>query len=408
MSSGRCRKRIQPHILRAEPGPGLYNRSTESVVKPSLLIVSPDYPPRRGGVADHTQRLAREFAREYPVSVLTSEGDSQDDWAKVYPLIDDWTDLDALFVALESIPRVDFVLWQYVPHMYGHGGVNLKLPHALWHLQKHQRPQLVLAHEIAAPYSAWPHRFYYAWAHRSQWRRLLHGADALGISTEAWLEDWKQQRPDIAHKLFLAPSPSNIEFKDCPADHRAAWRTAHDLPANVRVMTYFGTLDGAKRFDWVAQAWDAAQAKQPTALIAIGGRPDWEPTPELAALYRPLGFLDAPAVSQALQAADVLTLPFIDGVSERRTSFMAGLSHGTAAITTLGENTGPHLRAARCFASVAADDLAAFKATVADLLENEPRRRELGREATEVYARHYAWLVLINRIKEAMQAVNPG
>jgi glycosyltransferase involved in cell wall biosynthesis len=371
-------------------------------VKPALLIISPDYPPRRGGIADHTQRLAREFALERQISVLTSRGEAKDDWAKVYPLIDDWSDVDQLFVGLESIARVDVVLWQYVPHMYGHGGVNLKLPRALWHLQKHQRPQLVLAHEIAAPYSAWPHRFYYAWAHRSQWRRLLNAADAVGISTEAWLEEWRQQRQDVAANLFLAPSPSNIDVVEVPAGHRQTWRERHGLSPQTRVLAYFGTLSEAKQFDWVVKAWEAAQSGGPTALAVIGEKPDTSVRPELAALFKPLGFLSHGEVSSALRAADVLALPFVDGASERRTTFMAGLSHGCAVVSTIGANTGSSLRASRAFASVPVDDPEAFAKLVAELLADSPRREAMGREAAEVYARHYDWPVLVGRIKEQM------
>lgn len=374
-------------------------------MKPALLIISPDYPPARGGVADHTQRLAREFARTRRVSVLTSRGQSQDDWAKVYPLIDDWADTDALFVALESIEHVDIVVWQYVPHMYGRGGVNLKLPRALWLLQKHQRPQIVLAHEIAAPYSAWPHRFYYAWAHRSQWRRLLNVADAVGISTEAWLEGWRTHRADVAANLFLAPSPSNIDPAPAACDHRRAWRQAHGLEPGAKILAFFGTLHGAKQFDWVVNAWQVAQDAGPTALVVIGERPELDPADVLRPLYKPLGFLEPPAVSAALQAADVLALPFADGVSERRTTFAAGLAHGCAVATTLGDNTGRFLRSARFFAGAAADDGDRFVRMTVELLKDEARRRQLGAEALETYARHYDWPVLVRRIEEQMGTV---
>jgi len=390
------------NILRAEQSLLGYKTPGKPTVKPALLIISPDYPPRRGGIADHTQRLAREFAREGQVSVLTSRGEAKDDWARVYPLIDDWSDVDQLFVGLESIAHVDVVLWQYVPHMYGHGGVNLKLPRALWHLQKHQRPQIVLAHEIAAPYSPWPHRLYYAWAHRSQWRRLLNAADAVGISTEAWLEEWRRQRQDVAANLFLAPSPSNIDVVKVPHHHRQLWREQQGLPPQARVLAYFGTLSDAKQFDWVLKAWEAAQAGGPTALVVIGEKPPMEAPPELAALFKPLGFLPEAEVSAALQAADALLLPFVDGASERRGSFMAGLAHGCAVVSTLGPNTGSSLRASRVFAGVSSEDAEGFTRLAGELLADAPRREALGREAAEVYARHYDWPVLARRIQEQM------
>ena len=39
-----------------------------------MLIISPHFPPTRGGVADHTASLARELAARHAVKVLTSPG----------------------------------------------------------------------------------------------------------------------------------------------------------------------------------------------------------------------------------------------------------------------------------------------------------------------------------------------
>lgn len=373
------------------------------ILKTDLLIISPEYPPDRGGIADHTQRLARMLSGSCNVSILTSKNESRPTGGDVHAEIEDWSDMDALYVAMEGIQHVDVVIWQYVPHMYGHGGVNLKLPRALLMLQKHHRPQIVLAHEIAAPYSAWPHRMYYAWAHRSQWRRMVNIADSIGISTEAWLNEWRQLRPDAADKMFLAPSPSNIDVAEVSSDHRQAWRTANGLKPDTRVLGYFGTVSDAKQFHWVTEAWQAAQAGGPTALVVIGGKPEFTPPSGLAGLYRETGYLAAEEASKAIQALDVLALPFVDGASERRGSFMAGLIHGCPVVSTLGHNTGATLRAADWFAGVPVEEPEAFSKAVADLLGNKSTAADMGRRAAEYYARHYDWMVLSRRLEAQME-----
>ncbi len=371
-----------------------------AILKTDILIISPEYPPERGGIADHTERLARLLSSSCNVSVLTSKGGSGRSAANVHAEIGDWSDMDALYAAMEGIQHVDVVIWQYVPHMYGRGGVNLKLPRALLMLQKHHRSQIVLAHEIAAPYSAWPHRLYYAWAHRSQWRRMVNIADSIGISTEAWLDEWRHLRPDAADKMFLAPSPSNIDVAEVAPDHRSGWRAAQGLKPDVRVMGYFGTVSDAKQFHWVTEAWQSAQAGGPTALVVIGGKPEFTPPAALTGLYREPGFLPSAEVSKAMQAIDVLVLPFVDGASERRTSFMAGLIHGCPVVSTIGHNTGGTLRAADWFAHAPTDDPEGFTKTACRMLDDRVKALDMGRRAADFYARHYDWMVL-GRLLEA-------
>src|SRR5205085_10919881 len=101
------------------------------------------------------------------------------------------------------------ILWQYVPHMYGRGGVNFAVPNAIRALAP-RRHQVVLAHEVAAPLSPWPHRACYAWAHRLQWQVIARNADVIGLSTEAWMSRWLGRYPGVSDKSALIPSPSNI------------------------------------------------------------------------------------------------------------------------------------------------------------------------------------------------------
>ena len=362
------------------------------ILKPPLLIVSPHFPPLRGGLADHTERLASELSARCEVSVLTSTGAGARQKFSVHARVDDWQNATELLAAVQNISPDGAVLWQYVPHMYGRGGVNLALPRVMAILSQQRRRQFVIAHEIAAPFAFWPQRFWYALAHRWQWRHILRHAGAIGISTEAWLDEWSRRAPQFRDKFCLLPSPSSIPVVPVAGDHAAQWRHAQGLPANARILAYFGTISGAKQFDWVWSAWQQAQTSDvAVALVVIGDVPTPEVPMELKTLFKPFGYLLPPEVSSALQAVDVLALPFIDGVSERRTSFMAGLSHGCAIVTTLGSNTGAALRRAPCFEAESAGEPARFAARVVKLLQDGSRRRELRRFGRAAYDADFDW-----------------
>jgi glycosyltransferase involved in cell wall biosynthesis len=183
------------------------------------------------------------------------------------------------------------------------------------------------------------------------------------------------------------------------------------------VLAFFGTLGAAKLFDWVMTSWQKAFSQErPVALVVIGDRPRVRVPAFLGAFFKPLGFLPAEAVSQALQAIDVLALPFFDGVSERRGSFMAGLDHGCALVTTIGFSTGPTLRKARFFEAVTVAEREAFSEKVKELLWADDHRRELGRAARKAYQSQYQWprlvekfLVQLSRIRRHYPRLdNPG
>ena len=119
--------------------------------------------------------------------------------------------------------------------------------------------------------------------------------------------------------------------------------------------------------------------------------------------FRPLGYLPAPEASQAFSAADVLALPFSDGISERRTTLMAGLQHGLAVVTTVGHNTGSELRTANWLALTPAEDGFAFSRVVGDLLRDGPTRARLAVAGKAKHDRDFAWPVIANRLRQCLK-----
>lgn len=313
--------------------------------------------------------------------------------------MDDWQDTSRLQAEIATCPRDALVLWQYVPHMYGRGGANRRLPGLLSRLRAEGRRQILIAHEIAADLNWRPHWLWYALHHRWQWRRLATVADAIPVSCERWIEEWSERLPSVAGKFSLLPSPTSIEPVPAAPDHRAQWRREHDLTPDTRVLAYFGTLNATKQLGWIERAWrDANAAGIRVAFAIVGDRPSLEVPPELRGLFKPLGYLSAPEASRALQAADVLALPFFDGVSERRTTLMAGLVHGVAVATTWGHNTGRTLRQAGFLSMTPPRDAGAFAASVVELLRDDARRRRLAEAGHEAYRTDYSWEVVTERL----------
>jgi glycosyltransferase involved in cell wall biosynthesis len=236
------------------------------------------------------------------------------------------------------------------------------------------------------------------------WRRLRLAVDGAGLSTSRWLENWQgaDRQPE---KFFLAVSPSNIPVIPVGSGHEPDWRKVHGLGGARWVLGYFGTIGAGKRFDWVVAAWRRMRTAEPaTALVVIGGQPRLKITAEEAPWWKLLGQVEAKAVSEALQALDVLVVPFVDGVSERRSTFMAGLAHGLPVVTTIGPSTGRELRTGDFFLGLPSRDDDAFAAAVAEFVPRTPLRRAMAVRARAQYAEHYSWERLAEELTARLEA----
>lgn len=369
------------------------------------MIVSPLLPPQPGGLADHTLGLARHLSTQFRVGILSSRDVYDDGPVPIRATVHHWDDPTELTNELLATPRDTLLLWQYVPHMYGRGGVNRYLP-ALWKGLKAQgRRQVVLAHEIAAPWGYRPDYWWYGWNHRRQWNAALRHADLLPISTEAWLEEWRRRRPDAASRMFLMPSPSAIDPIQVVPGHGETWRRSQGLPPGIPIVLWWGSVAANKQLEWVISAWEMACRKLgPTGLCLVGATPQVSLAGSLREYARILGYVKPEEVSSALHACDVLALPYVDGASERRTTLMAGLAHGIAVVSTRGHNTGPTLSGADWLVGGPTDDKARFVEGVLSLLNDASRRRAVGAGGKAWHDAHYSWPVVTRTLVGQMDA----
>lgn len=374
-------------------------------MNPPVAIICPDYPPRPGGVSDYTGLLVRELARHTTVQLITSTGTHTPPAPINVQQVSDWHDEAALFTRLDALPPETALLWEYVPHMYGRGGVSSLVPNLIRRLRTPGHGcQAVLAHEIAAPWSWLPHHCWYAWSHRRQWREIIGWADAIITSTEAWRDEWRNRLPAHKNKFSYAASPSTIPVAPVSSvpELRSTWRQQLGWPEDTLVLGWFGTASAAKQLDWVlATQKSAAASSRPVALILIG-KAEEVAHAQNSPWIRSTGYADATTVSHVLQCLDLLLLPFIDGVSERRTSFMAGLAHGTPIATTVGHNTGPTLQTAGICALTLANEPADFTDQVLNLLRQPELRQAMGQRGRAYYQQHYDWPVVVNHLLQEL------
>jgi glycosyltransferase involved in cell wall biosynthesis len=163
------------------------------------------------------------------------------------------------------------------------------------------------------------------------------------------------------------------------------------------VVGFFGSLR-ARLTDHLQAAIDALQDRSSDVVVLSVG-------PDGAALQRALsgvqvidaGRLPAADVSRHLAVMDLHLTPFIDGVSTRRGSFMAGIQHGVPTVATRGELTDRVLQDADGNALLLAptSDPDAFARAAATLYDHPDRHQQIGEQACELYANRFAFDVTV-------------
>jgi glycosyltransferase involved in cell wall biosynthesis len=100
---------------------------------------------------------------------------------------------------------------------------------------------------------------------------------------------------------------------------------------------------------------------------------------------------------------DLYLSPFHQGVSTRRGSFLVGLQHGIATVSTTGEQTDPLLRAQHESAVLLApdDDPDRFASQVVALAQDNATRSRIARAGRTLFDTTFAW----PRIADAMLEV---
>lgn len=205
-------------------------------------------------------------------------------------------------------------------------------------------------------------------------------------------------------RLRQIPIGSNVEARPPVAGEVAAARAALGLRPADCLLGYFGFLNPSKGADTLLRA--LAQLDEQAHLVFVGGRTGASDPDNNEAFFQRLdhqiaqlglgervhwtGFLDDAAVSAHLYAADMMVMPYRDGVSLRRGTLMAALAHGRPLITTRPASPVPELRHGQNVWLVAPDDAAGLKEAIVKLAAEPELRRRLGEAAAQL-AGSFTW-----------------
>lgn len=368
-------------------------------------VVTCEYPPRVGGVSDYTRLVAEGLARAgESVFVWCPPGDEgvvEGEGAAGVRVMREAgrfgpKDLRRVGRMLDARTRPRRLLVQYVPHGYGWRAMNLGFCLWLWKRARLSGDRVeLMVHEpfLGMSEGGWRHRGAAA-VQRLMAALLLRAASRVRVSIPAWGDALRPYAVGRRVEFEWLPVPSTIEAcEDAPAV--AAARARHASRPGSLLVGHLGTyprhaVDSLKEFA------PRLLARSPEAVVLLMGQGSEEARAgvvdgdaSLSERVRATGRLTERELSAHLSACDLVVLPFVDGVSTRRTSAMAALAHGRALVTTEGRLTEGLWGESGAVALVAACDADALAAGAARLLEDAGERERLGARARALYLERF-------------------
>jgi polysaccharide biosynthesis protein PslF len=370
-----------------------------------VLLISADYPPAAGGVSDYTYHLAQALVDiGHDVRVVAScvtgavQDDAGDPRIDVVRVARRWdVAMIGPIVAIVRRWRPELIALQYVPTMYGRGGVApgiALLPFPL-RLATHASIVAVL-HELAFGWSLVPKQAVQAIAHRAQLRLLSLGCDRFVVTNDCYAEllsHWVRQQRVVR----VIPVGANILPVAVGEDERVAVRRKLGVGSGPLL----GSLSALSVGDQPEHLITVLGRIHSAHLALLGGLPSDSPRrPSVVALARGAGvaermvwtgYLPQRALSQALATLDIYVHTRDAGASTRSTVLATALAHGLPIVAYRGPETGPLFVDGENILLAPPGNAQALADRVAQALASPELRSRLSAGARQLYREHFTW-----------------
>jgi glycosyltransferase involved in cell wall biosynthesis len=314
----------------------------------TLHILTPEYPPQVGGVADYTRSIACGLAAAGEDVHVWCPPPGRQEPAARFSIHPDLGEFRAPALArtgqlLDQFPRPRRLLVQWVPHGFGFRAMNIRF--CLWLLRRARGGDQIelMVHE---PYLAfWEGTWRQTAAaavHRLMTIMLLRAAQRVWVAIPAWAAMWKPYALGRRVPFAWLPIPSSLRQADSRAVSLVRSRLARDSRPLVGHLGTYGPLVGGLLNGVLPEILGLAAA--PRVMLIGQGSEEFLRSfigrhPQFVESLCATGALNDEELAAHVAACDVLVQPYPDGISSRRTSAMAGLHLGVPVVTTRGRLT---------------------------------------------------------------------
>nr|MBN1230095.1 glycosyltransferase family 4 protein [Anaerolineae bacterium] len=363
-------------------------------------VITGEYPPMPGGIADYTARLFASVARHgHQISIFTRRlvnPGQQDDILVQNKAGKTWG-----WCTLRQVNRwVQENQFDVISIQFQTAAYNMH-PAIFWQAARIQHvPVIVTYHDLLTPY-LFPKAHWFGLREQAV-RKLAADADGIIVTNQedslAVIGNW--QHPHVAR----IPIGINLDTAPPPGYSRVLQRARYQLDPGSILVSHFGILNESKGvLDLVEAAAILRETGCDVRLLMIGDRAGSNDPANIAygqkvdrliaeRCLTPFVTWTGPVsdeeASACLYASDLSVLPYIDGASLRRTTLLATLAHGIPVITTTPRFDRDLLETAAAVIPPRSAEVLA--SAMAALIENPEKREQLAR-AGKALATHFNW-----------------
>lgn len=387
-------------------------------------IISPTFPDMNCGVGDYTARLAENIAGFISkLTVITldnpkikrTKGFETTKNVEIQPVVKKWNFL-RLFLLIKKIKSLkpDVIHIQY--HWFGYNdGLILKgvmittLPLLLKVAKINCLVVITLHSHLWGPYLFPGAGFLRRWALVP----MLLFCDKIIFTNKFDTKSLCNWLTFIKRKVVSIAGGAGHYLKDDSAKGDAEKiRLKLKRSADEIILSNFGYMIPYKGLEELLEAMSILREKgYPVRLLGIGG---WDIDTSFAPNYfnelqdevdslnlRPYvtwtGFCKPKRASAFLLASDMCVMPFTEGVSELRSSFIGVLSYGLPVITTYTEKTPEELIDHENALLVPPRNHFRLAEAIEELVNCPQLRKKIGRAAKRLYDERYSWDVIAEK-----------
>ena len=368
------------------------------------IMLTGEYPPQVGGVADYTQQVA---------SALVQAGDVVEIWAPPCPgsaAIDQGVQVhrlpdhfghDSLRLLNRRLRKPDpqrIIMVQYVPHAFGCRAMNVAF--CAWLLSLRRQRIWTMFHEVAFSFARNQSLRHRVLACVTHWMAFIvaRASSRVFISTPAWQRKVTRMCRRGTPIRWMA-IPSNVPPAEAVVPPNKVPVIAHFGAYNLQDSHLGEEISSILQADATVQMWLLGRGGEALAEELTAAHPEFRD--RLLAT----GSLPAEQVAQRLVGADVIFQPYPDGVTTRRSSVMAALRLGRPIVTTRGPRTEPLWQQSGAVELVDAGDITELQRRTIGLLRDSQRRAELSQRARRLYDDHFDLRHTIAALHEAVEAI---